>query len=76
MPAIIERYQDLVRDAGGKAPRARDAAERLGTTEAALVASGALGAATPLRPDWGTLIGAMPAAGRIMALTRNEHAVH
>lgn len=76
MPAIIERYQDLVRDAGGKAPRARDAAERLGTTEAALVASGALGSATPLRPDWGALIGAMPAAGPIMALTRNEHAVH
>ncbi|HEY4250575.1 MAG TPA: ChuX/HutX family heme-like substrate-binding protein [Roseomonas sp.] len=76
MSAIIEHYQELVREAGGKAPRARDAAKRLGTTEAALVASGALGTAIPLRPDWGALISAMPQAGHIMALTRNEHAVH
>jgi putative hemin transport protein len=76
MPVLIERYQDLVRDAGGKPPRARDAARQLGTTEAALLASGALGAATPLRPEWAALIGALPAAGRIMALTRNPYAVH
>jgi putative hemin transport protein len=75
MNDLAERYASLVLETG-KAPRARDAAERLGTTEAALVASGAIGAATPLRPDWAALIGAMPRAGRIMALTRNEHAVH
>nr|WP_305123551.1 ChuX/HutX family heme-like substrate-binding protein [Roseomonas sp. GC11] len=56
--------------------RARDAAARLGTTEAALLASGALGPVTPLRPDWGALFAAMPALGRVMALTRNEMAVH
>ena len=75
MSALAERYASLIRDAGG-ALRARDAAARLGSTEAALVASGATGAATPLRPDWPALIGAMPRAGRIMALTRNDHAVH
>jgi putative hemin transport protein len=75
MNEIAERHATLIREAG-KPLRARDAAERLGTTEAALVASGATGAATPLRADWAALIGAMPQAGRIMALTRNEHAVH
>ncbi|MBR0649118.1 hemin-degrading factor [Roseomonas terrae] len=75
MSDLVERHAALIRDAG-KPVRARDAAQRLGTTEAALVASGATGTATPLRPDWTALIGAMPEAGRIMALTRNEHAVH
>lgn len=74
MPALLERYQDLQRSAGRL--RAREAAARLGTTEAALVACGATGPATPLRPDWPALIGALPRAGRVMALTRNEHAVH
>lgn len=74
MTSLPERHQELLRE--NPKLRAREAAERLGTTEAALVASGALGAATPLRPDWAALIGAMPRAGRIMALTRNDHAVH
>ncbi|BDG70418.1 hemin-degrading factor [Roseomonas fluvialis] len=75
MTALVERHAELLRSAGTMV-RARDAAERLGTTEAALVASGATGPATPLRPDWAALIGAMPRAGRVMALTRNDHAVH
>jgi putative hemin transport protein len=75
MTTIAERHAALTQQTG-KPLRARDAAERLGITEAALVASGATGTATPLRPDWAALIGAMPQAGRIMALTRNEHAVH
>jgi putative hemin transport protein len=74
MTSLSERHQDLLREQPKL--RAREAAERLGTTEAALVASGALGPATPLRADWAALIGAMPRAGRIMALTRNDHAVH
>ncbi|WPB83301.1 hemin-degrading factor [Sediminicoccus rosea] len=53
--------------------RIRDAAQRLGTTEAALVA---LQGGTTLRPDWPALFAALPALGGIMALTRNEHAVH
>jgi putative hemin transport protein len=72
MQSLLQRFQDL----GTPPPRARDAAARLGVTEAALVAAGATGTATPLRPDWPALIGAMPRAGRVMALTRNEHAVH
>lgn len=75
MSDLAERYAALTRDTG-KPVRARDAAERLGTTEAALVASGATGPATPLRGDWAALIAAMPQAGRILALTRNDHAVH
>lgn len=75
MTTLAERHATLIREAGSPI-RARDAAMQLGTTEAALVASGATGAATPLRPDWANLIGAMPQAGRIMALTRNDHAVH
>lgn len=74
MPSLLERHQDLIRTAG--ALRARDAAERLGTTEAALVACGATGPAKALRSDWAGLIGALPRAGRVMALTRNDHAVH
>ncbi|MBS7789629.1 hemin-degrading factor [Roseococcus sp. SDR] len=53
--------------------RIRDAAQRLGTTEAALVA---LQGGTTLRPDWPALFSALPELGGIMALTRNEHAVH
>lgn len=53
--------------------RIRDAAQRLGTNEAALVA---LSGATTLRPDWPALFSALPALGGVMALTRNEHAVH
>ena len=74
MTGLAERHAALA--GTGRPPRARDAAARLGTTEAALVASGATGAATPLRPDWPALLGALPRLGRVMALTRNEHAVH
>ncbi len=74
-PSLLERFQDLRRASPGML-RARDAAERLGTTEAALVACGATGPATPLRPEWPALIGALPRAGGVMALTRNAHAVH
>ncbi|WBV45045.1 hemin-degrading factor [Pseudoroseomonas cervicalis] len=74
MIELLERFRAL--QAETPHLRARDAAARLGTTEAALLASGALGPVTPLRPDWAALIGAMPALGRIMALTRNEMAVH
>lgn len=74
MSSLLARHADLVASAGQL--RARDAAQRLGVTEAALVACGATGPATPLRPDWTSLIGALPRAGRVMALTRNDHAVH
>lgn len=75
MATLLERFQAL-RDSTTGMLRARDAAQKLGVTEGALVACGATGAATPLRTDWAALIGALPAAGRVMALTRNEHCVH
>jgi putative hemin transport protein len=74
MTELAERHAELQREAGPL--RAREAAHRLGVTEAALVASGATGKATPLAPDWAALIGALPRAGRVMALTRNDDAVH
>ncbi len=56
--------------------RARDAAEALGVSEAELVAAGGVGQVRRLGGDWGDLIKALPAVGRIMCLTRNEHCVH
>lgn len=73
MPSLNERYADLLQSGP---IRVRDAAQRLGTTEAALVAAGVTGAATPLKTEWGALFAAMPRLGGIMCLTRNEHAVH
>lgn len=74
MPSIIEEFEDLRRS--NLNLRARDAAERLGTTEAALVACSATGPATPLRPDWSGLVTGLRTLGSVMALTRNTHAVH
>ena len=56
--------------------RARDAAALLGVGEAQLVASGCGQTATRLAGDWTTLIETLPNLGRVMALTRNDHAVH
>ncbi|MBI0539295.1 hemin-degrading factor [Roseomonas sp. KE2513] len=74
MTNLLERYAALK----GENPRLRirDAAVSLGTTEAALVAAGAEGPVALIRRDWPALVGALPRLGRIMALTRNEHAVH
>lgn len=56
--------------------RARDAAGRLGVSEAELVAS-RLGLNTVrLNPDWANLLPALGGLGRVMVLTRNEHCVH
>lgn len=56
--------------------RARDAAARLGVSEAELTA-GRLGVdAVRLRTDWAALLPALGELGYIMALTRNEHCVH
>ncbi len=76
MPSLAERFAELQRNATKAPLRARDAAARLGATEAALVATGATGPATPLRPDWPALVAGFRDLGPVMALTRNEHAVH
>ncbi len=56
--------------------RARDAAAALGTSEGELVAAGCGDTAERLAGPWQDLIGALPSLGPVMALTRNEYAVH
>jgi len=60
--------------------RARDLARNLGLSEAELVAArcGQAGEERALRLDarWPELVQALPALGRVMVLTRNEHCVH
>ncbi len=56
--------------------RARDAAARLQVSEAQLVDSQVGGTARRLDPDWPVFFAALPGLGRVMALTRNEEAVH
>jgi putative hemin transport protein len=54
--------------------RIRDAAARLGVSEAELLVTGRT--VTRLRPEWPELLDAFKPLGRVMCLTRNEHAVH
>lgn len=56
--------------------RARDVADRLGVSEAELVASRCGDGVTRLDGPWPALIEALPALGRVMVLTRNDSCVH
>jgi putative hemin transport protein len=56
--------------------RIRDAASRLGVSEAELVAARCGDGVIRLDADWGALIKELPNLGKVMALTRNESAVH
>ena len=56
--------------------RIRTAARELGTSEAALVATGVDGEARRLRPDFDEMLHALEALGEVMALTRNDACVH
>ena len=57
--------------------RVRDAASQLGVGEAQLLATGCAGGRViRLDGDWSQLIRQFPLLGRVMCLTRNEHAVH
>ncbi len=56
--------------------RIRDVAARLGTSEAALLATGCGEHVTRLEPEWDELLDACKTLGYVMCLTRNEHAVH
>jgi putative hemin transport protein len=71
---VRDRYDAL--HASMTSIRARDAAQRLAVSEGALAFSGALGPATRLAPDWPSLLPDLGTLGRVMALTRNDHAVH
>ncbi len=75
-PAALAAQYDALKESEPKL-RIREAAHRLGAAEVQLTALGcANGSATRLQPDPKTLLTDAPAFGRVMALTRNEHAVH
>jgi putative hemin transport protein len=86
VPETLDLDDLLAREAAlrasGTTPRMRDAAAMLGVPEAALLeARRATGAAVRLRrPDgpggFGAVVAQLPAAGEVMALTRNEACVH
>lgn len=56
--------------------RIRDAADQLSVTELELVATGCGAEAVRLQGPFAPLVERLPAVGPVMALTRNEHAVH
>ena len=56
--------------------RIRDAAAELGVSEAQLLATRCGGGVVRLEGDWSRLVQEFPRLGRVMCLTRNEHAVH
>ncbi len=68
---IYSRYQDLMQETK---LRARDAAARLGVSEAELVSS--MPGSIRLRSDFPEILRALPSLGEVLALTRNESAVH
>lgn len=69
---LHDRYQSLLQQEAHL--RARDAAAKLGVSEAELVE--ALPGAVRLRPEWAEIIADIPTLGEVLALTRNESAVH
>ncbi|MGE0154573.1 MAG: hemin-degrading factor [Reyranellaceae bacterium] len=71
---LAVRWQAL--KAGEPNLRIRDAAGRLGVSEAELLATGCGSTVTRLEGDWREVLKRVPALGRVMALTRNEYCVH
>jgi putative hemin transport protein len=71
--ALRDAWQQLLTEQ--PKTRARDAAEKLGVSEGELVASTVGHTATRLRHPSAELVHALPALGRVMALTRNQQAV-
>jgi putative hemin transport protein len=55
--------------------RLRDAARRLGASEAEVIAAFCGGSVIRLQPAWRDILASLPALGEVMALTRNDHAV-
>lgn len=76
---LLARWQALI---ASDAPRNREAAARLGVSEAELIAA-CCGGDTPdlprawrLRAEWKDIIESFPELGYVMALTRNDSVVH
>jgi len=72
--SLKEQWEQL--KAGNPKMRIRDAAKQLGTSEAELVATGTGSTATRLEGDWKTFLAEVAGLGKVMALTRNDDAVH
>ena len=73
-PDLIARWQAL--KANEPNLRARDAAARLGVSEAELLAARTDVEVSRLDGPWEQLVGGLARLGPVMALTRNDHAVH
>lgn len=74
MEGIVNSYRKLKEEAPRL--RARDAATRLGISEAELVAAGCIGEVQRLVPDFPAILRALPALGEVTVICRNEAAVH
>lgn len=73
--SLAERYNEL--KAAEPKLRIRDCADRLGATEAELVAANCGCESTRLNvTDWAEFQKELKPLGRVMVLTRNEHCVH
>jgi putative hemin transport protein len=72
--ALRRAHEQLKHDSPGI--RAREAAAQLGVREAELVAARVGEGVIRLDADFGDILKALPAAGEVMALTRNDHCVH
>lgn len=71
---LKDRWLALKNDEPGL--RARDAADKLGVSEAELLAARCGESARRLGGPWGDLLKELPVLGEVMVLTRNESAVH
>src|SRR5690554_1309382 len=70
--SLKEQYESF--SAENPKTRIRDAAQQLGVSEAELVATGDQNIA--LKPEFQDILNEIQALGYVMALTRNDHAVH
>jgi putative hemin transport protein len=71
---LKQRWEALLAEQPGM--RIRNAAQRLGVSEAELLATRIGQGVVRLRPEHRAILAAVPALGRVMALTRNDDAVH
>jgi len=74
LPELLDAWRRLREEEPNL--RARDLAERLGVSEAELVASRCGDGVTRLQGPWAEVIRALPELGYVMVLTRNENCVH
>lgn len=71
---LLNRYLAMKQSEPNLWPR--DAAKRLGVSEAELVAARCGQGVDRLDGRWGSLLEALPKLGRVKVITRNEYAVH